>query len=89
MRSGLYYADIDRVDGGDVWVTVLIPGGGHQGPFRCQFLEGPGVLTGPASGGVGHTHLSMASGALAGGQRVVVGFMWGDPDRPVILGRLA
>lgn len=64
---GVQLALVDRVAGATVWVTVLLEKGGRAGPYRCQFLEGPGAVaaatgaataanTGAASAGTAHTH---------------------------------
>lgn len=86
MRVGSYYATVvqpPRPGSGGVWVRVNTERGGRAGPYRCQFLEGPGAATGVA---VAHSHQVFAP--LAAGDRVLVTFIAGDPDRPLILGRV-
>lgn len=91
--EGIYEADVEKVQGSAVWVRVRLAKG-TAGPYRCRFLEGPGATsittpTGPASGGTAHTHAITRSvpAALAKGDRVVVAFLAGDADRPLVLGR--
>lgn len=87
--SGIYRGTVQRVHpGGTVDVLVRRLGAEHVfGP--CDVVEGPptpGLLTGATD----HAHtLRPVAAQLAAGDRVVVALFEGDPNRPVVLGRLA
>lgn len=88
---GAQLADVERVQGATVWVMVRLPKGGEAGPYRCQFLEGPGAVTVATSvaGDPAHAHNVTAPGVLAPGDRVLVVFVAADADRPIVVGRIA
>lgn len=86
MRVGSYYGTVVQPPNpasGGVWISVHTERGGVAGPYRCQFLEGPGASTSVAG-----LHSHEVFPELAAGDRVLVTFIAGDPDRPLILGRV-
>lgn len=89
MRDlGLERAIVTRVSGPAHAFVRLVTGGRHEyGP--CPVVEGlwtDDAVTGAATAGTAHVH--PAGIELAPGDTVVVGFLGGDPNAPVILGRL-
>lgn len=90
--AGTYRGTITRTyANGTVGVTVPRLSPGHEfGP--CDVLEFPGTpaLTTETGGSPAHTHLGRpALSALKVNDRVLVTLIEGEPNRPVVIGRLA
>lgn len=85
----LDYATVTRVIVGPPYLLEVTIG--KAGPYRCRVLDHPSLVddaTGAATAGTAHTHPVGNPAPLAKGDRVLVGYLAGDADRPVVLGRL-
>lgn len=93
--SGVWRGVVTRVAGGRPFVEVARFAAGREfGPL--EVLQGPwtvGLRTEAEAGGAGESafasHTHGAGLDLAAGDRVLVAFVEGNPDSPVVLGRLA
>jgi len=90
--TGTYRAVVSRLNAnGTVGVTIPRLHANHEfGP--CDVLEFPGTpaLATEMGGAPPHNHLVRpAAAALKIGDRVLVTLLEGEPNRPVVIGRLA
>lgn len=89
--TGAWRGRVTRTDSsGRAWVTVPRLTGVDVEYGPCPTLEGPYVLAGTTTGAGGdptHDH-GLTVAPLAKGDAVLVTFLEGRPDDPVVLGRL-
>ncbi len=88
--TGTYRAVVSRLNAnGTVGVTIPRLSPGHEyGP--CDVVEFPGTPGIATETATGHVHLLRpVAAALKVGDRVLVTLLEGEPNRPVVIGRLA
>lgn len=78
MARDVDYATVQRVNWPLVTITINPAGGGTGGSYTCHTLE-DGYVDDGAPG----------VRQLAPGDQVLVAYIAGDVDRPVVLGRIA
>lgn len=84
---GIYRGEVTRFDFGQPFIKIArLTGDYEYGPLAV--LEGPWSIGATAQANGPDLHAHDVSSTLVAGDKVLVAFLEGVPDDPVILGRL-